>query len=69
VTAKLATRRGARVVLAARNGADLRAAVDDIQRDGGADVANPDEVERIADTANREFGSRYCCKASVGNRT
>jgi NAD(P)-dependent dehydrogenase (short-subunit alcohol dehydrogenase family) len=63
VTAKLATRRGARVVLAARNGADLRAAVDDIHREGGAavhvvaDVANPDEVERIADAANREFGA------------
>ena len=62
VTSKKAARRGARVVLAARNRRDLDAAVDEIREQGGraafsvADVANPDEVERIAETAIGEFG-------------
>ncbi len=62
VTAKAAARRGAAVVLAARNGQDLAAAVDDIRAHGGravhvvADVADPRQVEAIADTALREFG-------------
>jgi NAD(P)-dependent dehydrogenase (short-subunit alcohol dehydrogenase family) len=62
VTAKRAAHRGARVVLAARNESDLRAACDDIRREGGramyvvADVANPDDVKKIGETAAAEFG-------------
>jgi NAD(P)-dependent dehydrogenase (short-subunit alcohol dehydrogenase family) len=62
VTARMAAQRGARVVLAARNESDLRRAVEDIRRRGGravsavADVADTEDVERIADTAVREFG-------------
>jgi NAD(P)-dependent dehydrogenase (short-subunit alcohol dehydrogenase family) len=62
VTAKRAASRGARVVLAARNESDLRAACDEIRREGGravyvlADVTNPSEVRQIGDTAIAEFG-------------
>lgn len=62
VTAKQAARAGARVVLAARNEEALRSAVDDIRHAGGraisvaADVADPEQVERIADRAIEEFG-------------
>jgi NAD(P)-dependent dehydrogenase (short-subunit alcohol dehydrogenase family) len=62
VTAKQAASRGARVVLAARNEADLRSAVDEIRHAGGravyvvADVANPSDVEAIAARAIGEFG-------------
>jgi NAD(P)-dependent dehydrogenase (short-subunit alcohol dehydrogenase family) len=62
VTAKLAAERGARVILAARNESDLLRAVATIRRDGGraeaavADVSLVEDVERIADTAIREFG-------------
>jgi NAD(P)-dependent dehydrogenase (short-subunit alcohol dehydrogenase family) len=62
VTAKMAAARGARVVLAARNEADLRRAVEDIRRHGGravhvvADVAAPEDVDAIASAAVREFG-------------
>jgi NAD(P)-dependent dehydrogenase (short-subunit alcohol dehydrogenase family) len=62
VTARHAARAGARVVLAARNEADLRDAVDEIRREGGraisvtADVADPDQVNRIAAAALAEFG-------------
>jgi short-subunit dehydrogenase len=61
-TARLAARRGARVVLSARNEAALREAAGEINMNGGratfvvADVANPDEVDQIAETARREFG-------------
>jgi short-subunit dehydrogenase len=61
VTAKQAARAGARVVLAARNGGDLERAVEDIRHDGGraihvvADVADAQQVERIADAAMAEF--------------
>jgi short-subunit dehydrogenase len=61
VTAKHAARRGARVVLAARNESSLKRAVEDIRQHGGratyavADVADLGQVERIADTALREF--------------
>ena len=61
-TARMAARRGARVVLAARNEQDLRTVTDEIRADGGravhvaADVASESDVERIADTATREFG-------------
>ena len=62
VTARHAASRGARVVLAARNAADLQRVVDDIRSRGGraiavtADVSDPDQVERIANEAIREFG-------------
>lgn len=62
VTAKRAASRGARIVLAARNEDDLRAACDEIRRDGGravyvlADVSNPNDVKNIGETAVAEFG-------------
>jgi NAD(P)-dependent dehydrogenase (short-subunit alcohol dehydrogenase family) len=62
VTARRAARAGARVVLAARNEADLQQAVDDIRSEGGraihvaADVSDPDQVNRIAAAALAEFG-------------
>ena len=62
VTAKHAATGGARLVLAARNARDLEQAVEDIRARGGraihvaADVADPQQVERIADAAVREFG-------------
>lgn len=62
VTATSAAERGARVVLAARNGQDLDAAVSAIRARGGravsqvADVADPAQVSGIAGTALREFG-------------
>ena len=62
VTAKMAARRGAQVVLAARNERDLDHAVTEIRREGGraayqvADVADDAQVQQIADLAVREFG-------------
>ena len=62
VTAKQAAEQGACVVLAARNGRDLEDAVSEIRRAGGraihiqADVADPGQVETIAEAAIREFG-------------
>jgi NAD(P)-dependent dehydrogenase (short-subunit alcohol dehydrogenase family) len=62
-TARHAARLGARVVLAARNEHDLAAAVDGIRSHGGraiyavADVSDPQQVERIAEAALREFGA------------
>jgi short-subunit dehydrogenase len=62
VTAKDAARRGARMVLAARNEHDLQQAIADIRREGGravhvtADVADHQQVDRIADVAVAEFG-------------
>jgi NAD(P)-dependent dehydrogenase (short-subunit alcohol dehydrogenase family) len=62
VTAKMAARHGACVVLAARNEADLQRAVEEIRARGGravhqvADVADVAQVGAIADTAIREFG-------------
>ena len=62
VTAKQAARQGARVVLAARNGNDLERAVAEIRREGGraihvvADVADPGQVQKVADAALAEFG-------------
>jgi NAD(P)-dependent dehydrogenase (short-subunit alcohol dehydrogenase family) len=62
VTAKIAAARGARLLLAARNEADLRRAVEEIRRRGGravyaiADVATAEEVDRIAETAVQEYG-------------
>jgi NAD(P)-dependent dehydrogenase (short-subunit alcohol dehydrogenase family) len=62
VTARQAAHRGACVVLAARNENDLCDATAAIRRDGGravyavADVADAAQVDRVADTALREFG-------------
>jgi NAD(P)-dependent dehydrogenase (short-subunit alcohol dehydrogenase family) len=62
VTAKQAAERGARVVVAARNSRDLQSAVEDIRRRGGralhvvADVADPEQVNRIGEAAVQEFG-------------
>ena len=61
-TARMAARRGARVVLAARNDADLQNVKEEIRANGGhavcvaADVSKTDDVDRIAETALREFG-------------
>ena len=61
-TARLAARRGARVVLAARGADALDRAVDGIRADGGvarrvnADVTKPGDMERLAQTAITEFG-------------
>jgi NAD(P)-dependent dehydrogenase (short-subunit alcohol dehydrogenase family) len=62
VTAKAAARKGAAVVLAARNEHDLATAVAGIRREGGraisvtADVADWRQVEAIGEAAIREFG-------------
>jgi short-subunit dehydrogenase len=61
-TAKMAAKQGARVVLASRDEESLQRAVDEIRAEGGeavhvvADVANREEVERIADKAVEAFG-------------
>ena len=61
-TARSAARRGARLVLAARNGEALRQITDEINAAGGeatyvvADVGDAGEVERIGDEAVRRFG-------------
>ena len=61
-TARMAARRGARVVLAARNHDDLGGVTYEIIRNGGkaiavvADVADPAAVDRIGETALLEFG-------------
>lgn len=62
-TARRAAQRGARVVLCSRNEPELQETVRVIQERGGtargvvADVANVEDVERLADTAIEEFGS------------
>ncbi|MEO6235867.1 MAG: SDR family oxidoreductase [Vicinamibacterales bacterium] len=62
-TARMAARRGARVVLAARNHDALRDVVNEIIANGGravaviADVADPDAVDRIGEKALMEFGA------------
>ena len=61
-TAKMAAKKGAKVVLASRDEEALRAAVDEIRAEGGtavhvvADVGNLEELHRVAHTAEREFG-------------
>jgi short-subunit dehydrogenase len=61
-TARLAARRGARVVLASRNRAALKRAVKEIRAAGGeavhvvADTSKADEVAEIAAAAERAFG-------------
>ncbi len=62
-TARLAAKRGARVVLAARGETELKRAVRRIRKAGGeaayvvADVSRPEEVEAIAEEATRLFGA------------
>jgi NAD(P)-dependent dehydrogenase (short-subunit alcohol dehydrogenase family) len=62
VTAKRAAEQGAKVVLASRNQNDLETAVEDIHQIGGeaayvvADVADPADVEKIAEKAIQTFG-------------
>jgi NAD(P)-dependent dehydrogenase (short-subunit alcohol dehydrogenase family) len=62
-TARRAAQRGARVVLCSRNEPELRETVAAIEQSGGtarslvADVANQDDVERLAATAIEEFGA------------
>jgi short-subunit dehydrogenase len=62
VTAQRAARRGAALVLAARNARDLARAVQDIRGEGGraievvTDVADPRQVSHLADVAVAEFG-------------
>jgi NAD(P)-dependent dehydrogenase (short-subunit alcohol dehydrogenase family) len=62
-TAKRAAQRGARVVLCSRNEPELRETVAAIEQSGGrarsvvADVANQDDVERLAASAIEEFGA------------
>lgn len=62
VTAREAARRGARLVLTARNGTDLNRLRDEIEREGGsaiavpADVTRPDELEQLAKRALQTYG-------------
>lgn len=61
-TARMAAKEGAKVVLAARNAVALGTLVDEIRGQGGsavavdADVGKEEDVRRIAETAEREFG-------------
>jgi short-subunit dehydrogenase len=71
-TARMAARRGARVVLASRSRRNLRRAAKRIREDGGevayvvADVADPEQVEQIAETALREFGGLHTWVNNAG---
>src|SRR5207245_2704738 len=62
VTARMAARRGARLVLAARSGEELRQLADEIEARGGqavpvtADVSREEDVQRIAGAALQRFG-------------
>lgn len=62
VTARMAAKRGARVVLNARNEEALRRVTDEINQTGGdaiyiaGDVGRFEDVQRIADEAIRHFG-------------
>lgn len=61
-TARLYGRRGANVILVARGEGGLRAAADEVAELGGrplvqpADVADPAQVEAVAEVAEKEFG-------------
>jgi short-subunit dehydrogenase len=61
-TARMAATRGAKVVLAARDEAELQGLVSEITASGGeaiavaADVAAPEDVERIGERAMNSFG-------------
>src|SRR6478736_3858076 len=61
-TAQLAARKGAKVLLVSRNEEELQRICDEIKAQGGkatyvvADVADSDEMKRVAETAIRDFG-------------
>src|SRR5919112_446705 len=61
-TARMAARRGAKLVVAARNQSELRNLCGEIERAGGdarwvaADVANEQEIRRVAAEAVGHFG-------------
>ena len=62
-TARMAARRGARVVMAARNETDLNSAAEEIRANGGqvlavaTDVADEAAVDRLGEAALLEFGT------------
>src|SRR6185369_1664032 len=62
VTARMAAKRGTRLVLNARNEAALRRVCDEITQAGGeaypvaGDVGNLEDVQKLADEAIRRFG-------------
>jgi short-subunit dehydrogenase len=62
-TARMAAERGARVVMAARNAADLEAAANEINANGGkaiavvTDVADAEAVDRLGEAALLAFGT------------
>lgn len=62
VTARMAASKGAKVVLAARNGHALKQLTEELRQKGHeaiwvrADVGHEEDVNRIADTAIKEFG-------------
>lgn len=72
VTARHAAERGARVVVAARNGRDLEDLADMIRRDGGdaiavvTDVSDEQQVENLVRTALEHFGRIDTFVANAG---
>src|SRR4051812_40871296 len=62
-TARMAAKRGARVVMAARNESDLNNAAEEIRANGGrvvavtCDVSDADAVDRLAEAALLAFGT------------
>ena len=62
VTARMAAKKGVRLVLAARSEDALNQLVQEIEQEGGkavavvADVSNPEDVARIADAARSNYG-------------
>ena len=62
VTAQMAAKKGAQLVLAARNESELHSIEQQLQSEGArvvavaADVANREDIERIAETAIQHFG-------------
>jgi NAD(P)-dependent dehydrogenase (short-subunit alcohol dehydrogenase family) len=62
VTARMASDRGARVVLNSRDATDLEGVVQELRGQGGravavaGDVADPATARRLAETAEREYG-------------
>src|SRR5207247_816913 len=62
-TARMAAKKGARLVLTARNETDLRSITDEICASGGraiavvGDVAQEADMDRVGEAALREFGA------------
>lgn len=73
-TAKLAARKGARVVLASRNEQDLQEVCEDIEYKGGAatyvtaDVSKKEDIQKVAEHAAERFGGfdTWVNNAAVG---